>query len=219
PNADSGKRRKHGKTGKRGKHCPRRSRRCVRNCNPSPRGHPMTGKAPPTRHKFRSIWDEIQYLYHKMLFWFYQRQNAGNASRYIPRLESLLRKASPHHEAILGEACWSLIFEVKGQPAKAIPYRENEIRLIRKLMECDAPPEVKYDPGDLSDRLDLLAMLYRNAGDLDRAVALLQESRSLCEKHGLPFDGQDLLKDFLLEKQQATEGRAGPCGGRARSSA
>ena len=54
----------------------------------------------------------------------------------------------------------------------------------------------QYDYSDLSDRLDILASLYAERGDLDRAVDLLQESKRFCESHQIPFDGQDLLDEY-----------------------
>jgi len=39
----------------------------------------MKVKAPPDRRKFASAWDEIGYLYGKLLYWLYQREAAGKA--------------------------------------------------------------------------------------------------------------------------------------------
>jgi hypothetical protein len=124
-------------------------------------------------------------------------------------LEKLLQKASSDHVAILGEECWSLIYEIRGDLAKAIRYRESEIRQIRRLWEASVgtPGEEialrHYGVSDLSDRLDLLAILYHDAGDRDKALRVLQESKQLCEAHGVRFDGKDLLRDYLAEKKRA----------------
>jgi hypothetical protein len=96
-----------------------------------------------------------------------------------------------------------------GELAKAIEHRKNEIGLIRRLHEVsrNTPAEdlmhEQYGYADLSDRLDLLATLYHDAGQLDQALAALQESRQLCETHGIPFDGTDLLREYSSEKGPA----------------
>lgn len=167
----------------------------------------MKTKTPPLRRRFAGAWDEIEYLYDKLLFWFHQRENPGKAVRYGERLSRLLSKADPKHEAILGEECWSLIHEARGDLTKAIEFRENEIRLMRRLHELvrDTPGEATAMEGrgheDLSDRLDLLAALYHANGELDRAIGVLKESRAICARHGIRFDGGDLLADYLREKR------------------
>jgi hypothetical protein len=168
----------------------------------------MASESPPTRRKFAHAWDEIKYLYSKLLYWLYEKQDRHHALRFCDRLEKLLQTASPDHQAILGEECWSLIYEAKDDLAKAIHYRESEIKQIKRLWEISigTPSEdialQGYGPSDLSDRYDLLAILYRDAGDLDKVISLLQESKQLCEAHGIRFDGKDLLRDYLAEKKQ-----------------
>jgi hypothetical protein len=108
----------------------------------------------------------------------------------------------------LGEAAWSLLYEVKRDLRRAIVCRESEIKLIHRLWEISpgTPREESvlknYGPSDLSDRYDLLAILYHDVGDLDKAIAVLRESKNLCEFHGIRFDGQDLLGAYLAEKEQ-----------------
>lgn len=36
---------------------------------------------------------------------------------------------------------------------------------------------------------------------LERAIALLRESKQLCRNHGIEFDGQDILEEYLAEKR------------------
>src|SRR5205807_9901090 len=120
--------------------------------------------------------------------------NPKVARPFALRLERLLKKASPHHETILGEECWSLIYELKGNYKKAIRYRENEIRLIERLQELargKANGQVilgRYDYADLCDRLELLAVLYHRAGNLDKAVTVLQECEELSRRSKISFD-------------------------------
>ena len=167
----------------------------------------MKTKPPPVRRRFVNEWDEIGYLYDKLLYWLYQREDAVKARPYAGRLQRLLPNADPDHEAILGEECWSLVYETEGNYVGAIKHRENEIRLIRRLHELvriapNAAAAIEgYDYADLSDRLDLLAMLYHDVGHLDNAVATLKESQKLCEEQGLDFDGEDLLDEYLEEMQ------------------
>jgi tetratricopeptide (TPR) repeat protein len=168
----------------------------------------MPSECPPSRRKFHHEWDAVEYFYHKILYWFYQRQDRGSALRFCDQLEKRLQSTSSSHEAILGEAAWSLLWEVKGNLPKAIKYRESEIKLIKRLWEISlgTPGEdiafERYDASDLSDRLDLLATLYHDAGNLDKAISILRESERFCKAHRIRFDGQDLLRDYLAEKKR-----------------
>lgn len=171
----------------------------------------MKAKPPLKRRRFTNDWDEVEYLYQKLLYWLYERHDAAKAGTYAGRLERLLNVIDPAHESILGEECWSLICEARGDIPKAIEHRENEIRLMRRLHElsCASGKESlalegrDYDA--LSDRLDLLATLYHDRGDLPRAIVLLRESKQLCESHGIEFDGQDLLEEYSTEKNRSQE--------------
>ncbi|MGA7497752.1 MAG: hypothetical protein WBX00_13595, partial [Isosphaeraceae bacterium] len=95
---------------------------------------------------------------------------------------------------------------------EAIRRRECEIRKILELhsLACGKPGWAyvfrQYDYGDVSDRLDLLASLYANVGDWERAIATLRESKAYCDGHGIPFDGQDLLDEFEQERASPERG-------------
>jgi hypothetical protein len=160
--------------------------------------------------KFADEWDEIGYLYDKLLYWLYRRENVRNARRYAGRLEGLLPKADPGHGAIFGEECRSLVYEAKGDLGRAIEHRENEVRLIRRLHELSRnKPYEKlalkgYGIADLSDRLNLLATLYHDRGRLAKAIATLQESKKLCERLGVKFDGEDVLEEYRKERGTGT---------------
>jgi tetratricopeptide (TPR) repeat protein len=174
----------------------------------------MKDKPPPDRRTFANEWDEISYLHDKLLYWLYQRADPRKARLYAPRLERLLAAAAPNHDAILGEECWSLVHEAKGELASAIESRKNEIRLIRRLYQLSrgAPHEEvalrDYGYDDLSDRLDLLAVLYHDSGDLDKAIKTLQESKRLCQEHDIEFDSGDMLQDYMEEKRNARQATA-----------
>jgi hypothetical protein len=174
----------------------------------------MKPDPPPNKRKFPAEWDEIGYLYDKLLYWLYQRADVGKARPFAERLERLLSRVASNHEAIFGEECWSLVYEAKRDYPKAIEHRENEIRLIRRLhnIAADAPHKElvlrDYGYGDLSDRLDLLATLYHDSGDSGKALTILHESRQVCENSGIKFDGEELLQEYLEEKVACCTGNA-----------
>ena len=180
----------------------------------------MKVKPKKVRRKFADEWDEVGYLYDKLLFWLYQKADAKKACPFAERLKLLLPKVTPEHEGIFGEECWSLLHEAKGDLPKAIQRRENEIRLIRRVHEIsrntahEAIVLKQYGYDDLSDRLDLLALLYHDHGKLDKAIATLQESKRLCRKHGVKFDAEDILQEYLEENEgsQVEECRNGTYG-------
>lgn len=165
----------------------------------------MKTKTIQSRRKFRGAWDEIDYLYMKILHWFYDQEDRRKALPYCARLQALLERTPDAHEAIFGEECWSLICEVRGDLTAAIAYREREIELMKRLLRIAAKsPHRDYicrdrDYSDLSDRLDLLAILYHDTGDLGKAIQVLKDSRQLCRRHGIRFDGADLLRDYRVE--------------------
>lgn len=165
----------------------------------------MKQTATRTRRTFQGEWDEIDYLYMKILHWFYDRGDRRKALSYSARLEALLERTPDAHEAIFGEECWSLVCEIQGDLPRAIAYREREIELIKLLHRhaVNTPGRdfvwKNYDYSDLSDRLDLLAILYHDVGDLDKAIQVLKDSRRFCRRHGIPFDGEDLLSDYRAE--------------------
>ena len=108
-------------------------------------------------------------------------------------------------EAILGAECWSLICEVRGDLAGAIAHREREIELIKRLHRISVNTPGRdfalqgYDYSDWSDRYDLLAILYHDAGDIAKAIQVLKDSRRLCQRHGIAFDGAAQLREYLAE--------------------
>ena len=122
-------------------------------------------------------------------------------------MEAALARRSDYAGSIRAEEIRSLIAELQGDLAEAIHRRENEIEGIRQLHRLveDKPGRDfvlrQYDCSDLSDRLDILATLYAEQGNLDRAVDLLHESRQFCESHQIPFDGQDLLDEYEMARR------------------
>lgn len=166
----------------------------------------MKVNPPPDRRKFANAWDEIRHLYDKLLFWLYQREDAGKARPYAQRLKNLLLVEAPNGEVIFAEECWSLVYETMGDLTSAIKHREKEIRLIRRLHDIAGNLPNKnlarrdYEFEDLSDRLDLLATLYHDSGKLNKAITILQESKQLCDAHEIKFDGEVLLREYVAER-------------------
>ena len=52
----------------------------------------MKTKPPADRHAFASDWDQIGYVYDKLLYWLYQRNDARKARQFAIRLDRLLAK-------------------------------------------------------------------------------------------------------------------------------
>jgi tetratricopeptide (TPR) repeat protein len=162
----------------------------------------MKFETPSDQRKFAHVSEEMGYLYDKLVYWLYQRQDVPRARTFADRLASVLRSSGPEMETIFAEECRSLVYEAKGNLAKAIEHRENEIRLIRRLHQLELHRATahfvlsQYSYVDLGDRLDLLAVLYHGRGNLEKAISTLQESKELCEKNNVKFDGQDLLRSI-----------------------
>jgi hypothetical protein len=97
------------------------------------------------------------------------------------------------------------------QLSGAIEHRREEIRLIRRLHKLAQGQDAasadfilgQYGPADLRDRLYLLAKLYREADNLTKAIAALEESRTLCQASGIKFEQKDLLRKYLREASAA----------------
>ena len=49
-------------------------------------------------------------------------------------------------------------------------------------------------------------LLYDQAGDTRKAVRLLEESKEYCRRHGIPFDGQDVLDELSADLKPAAGG-------------
>jgi hypothetical protein len=183
----------------------------------------MKTKPPRDRRKFANEWDEIEYLRDKLLYWLHGRAAAEKARPFADRLAQLLPKADPNREAILGEECWSLVCEAKGDLPDAIQHRANEICLIRRLHEIsrNAPYEAfalqGYGHDILRDHLVLLARLYHAARQPDRALATLGEAKRVCQQHGIAFGADDLMQECQKEKQATANGRPGNGRGQRRA--
>jgi hypothetical protein len=180
------------------------------------KARPQRGKETPARPRSQppNEADDIEALYSELLHLFYDREDREQAEKLARRLEAALAAPPDIAGSIRAEEVRSLLAELRGDFAEAARSREAEIRKILELhlLSINTPnwPFVfrQYDYSDLSDRLDLLAILYAEQGDLERAVATLLESKQLCEAHQVPFDGKDLLRDFEKARANGERGRS-----------
>jgi hypothetical protein len=153
-----------------------------------------------------ATWKQVDHLYKKILQLFYEKGSRARALTHADRFNDLLSRLASGHDSVFGEECWSLLFELRGDLPAAIRHREREVELILKLWEVSADTPgmsvVLQDYGveDLADRFDILATLYHEAGELDRAIVTLTSSKWLCESFKVPFEGEEPLQDYLYEK-------------------
>jgi hypothetical protein len=144
----------------------------------------------------------LKKLHLELLTALYEDEDIERARSIGDRLEVLLSKNAKFAGSILIDEIHSLIAESRGDWGEAIRCREREIRKILELHNLattkqDRPYVLgQYDHSDVSDRLDLLAMLYADQGDLGQAVETLKDSRSYCSAHDVSFDGHELLNDL-----------------------
>jgi hypothetical protein len=151
---------------------------------------------------------DLDSLYLEFVKHYYENNDRERAAPLARQLESLLADSPEYADTIKAEEICSLIAQFRGNLSAAIQSREAEIRKILELhaLSVNTPGweyvSRKYDFDDVSDRLDLLAILYDEQGELDRAIAVLMESKQYCESHKIPFDAPDLLDE--LEQVRAT---------------
>jgi hypothetical protein len=173
-------------------------------------------KPKPTANGAKPVntWEQISHLYDGLIYWLYERQNAHRARSYADRLEQALARNQTEAGAIFAEECRSLIYEAKGDWKQAIKHREKEIGLIRRL-HARARNTLneryvfrQYSYADLRDRFELLAMLYRDSDDMDKAVATLQRAKQFCKKHGVKFTAETILREYQEDKQISQHGKS-----------
>lgn len=150
--------------------------------------------------------ESVESLYVELVRLFYEEGDREGADLIAARLDAVLAARPDVAESIRGEEIRSIIAELRGDMVQAIRSREAEIRKILELHSTTRHTphwefvSRRYDDGDVSDRLDLLAVLYDEHGDTPRAIATLRESKHYCEQHGIPFDGQDVLDELQAER-------------------
>jgi hypothetical protein len=152
---------------------------------------------------------DVETLYLKLLKRYYEEGDREKAKPLADEIEALLAASPVEAHSIRGEEIRSIIADLRGNLAAAIQSREAEIRKILELQTrtLNTPHwsfiSQHYGFSDVSDRLDLLAILYDQSGELDRAIATLQESKDYCALHSIEFDAQDLLTELLQSRSAA----------------
>ena len=161
--------------------------------------------------KSLTVADRIESLYLALLRSFYGQADRKQARRVAAKLCEAMADSPEFDDSIRAEEIRSLVAELRGDLAAAVQSREAEIRKILELhsLAINTPGWQRvlqiYDFSDISDRLDLLAILYDQSGDLDRAILTLRESKHFCEAHKISFDGHDLLDE--LERARELSGQ------------
>ena len=162
----------------------------------------MTRKTNSVLEKSVGDANEIDALYVEFLKRFYDQGNRHRAETIAVRLDNLLAASTEFADSIRGEEIRALIAELREDYHEAIRCGEAEIRKILELHTLAVNTSSweyvadQYDFSDVSDRLDLLAILHDRQGDTQRAIATLRESRQYCNSHQIPFDGRDLLAEL-----------------------
>lgn len=177
-----------------------------------------------TKHEHRAAAeaDPVEDLYFEFLDVFYGEQNYVASERVAKRLEKAVAECPEENESIRGEEIRSLIAELRGDFQTAISSREAEIRKIFELhsISINTPGWDYvfsiYDFRDISDRLDLLALLYGHQGELDRALAVMEESKLFCKAHKIRFDGKDILDELEEAQRMEANNRSRPTRSRPR---
>jgi hypothetical protein len=150
---------------------------------------------------------EFDKLYVEFLKHIYDDGDHVRAKKLGARLQDALSASAELAASIRGDEIRSLLAELHGDYTDAIHSREAEIRKILELhtLAVNTPSWAyvasQYDCSDVSDRLDLLAVLYDRLGDTERAISTLLESRQYCQSHHIDFDGQDMLDELELVRQ------------------
>ena len=91
-------------------------------------------RVPRSKRRFRTNWEEIQYLCGKMHFWIHCRKSArSRAERFAGRLADRVSEVDPNSEAILLHEAKALLAEFLGDLETAIKFRSREIAAMKRL--------------------------------------------------------------------------------------
>ena len=157
-------------------------------------------------------WPQAVGLYQSLLRHFYARNDTAKAAPLALRLLRALDRLDPKAKSLPGNEYRAVIAEVDGDYPSAVAYRVRELRMLDRLARSGQLPTVGLTWSDLADRLDLLAIAYQNAGQLDRAWAAIERSERLCTEHDLEFEGRaikDSLARAIRRKEKLTPSARG----------
>lgn len=150
---------------------------------------------------------DLDALYHEFLEAFYSAEDFVMARDLAARIELKLVERPDLAESIRGDELRSLLAELDGNIELAIEKRQSEIRRIFELhSQAQGTPGWdyvfrQYNYRDVGDRMDLLANLHAQAGDYEEAINVLNDSRNFCETHQIPFDGDDLMREYTEKRR------------------
>ena len=151
-------------------------------------------KRPRKQSTFSSTGSELNYLNDWISYWWHQRLDQAKALQLCDRFEELLIPQGRDDGSLALQEHWGLLHEVRGNLDQAIWHREREIALLNRLFEI-SDPIGEIDHKYLANRLGGLAELYKQNGDLDKAVQALGTAKELAKAHKFHFYWQDLLDE------------------------
>ena len=159
---------------------------------------------------------DIEPLYLDFTRFLYEETDLEKAREVANKLQRELDSRPDLADSIRGHEIHSLLAELEGNLPEAIRWRESEIRKILELHSIAWGKPAwryvlrQYDHSDVSDRLDLLAGLYAELGEFERALATLAESKDYCNSHDIAFDGQDLVDEFAQKMRLTRSAQLSP---------
>jgi tetratricopeptide (TPR) repeat protein len=151
---------------------------------------------PEDRDSFIHEWDEIKYLNEKMDYWFTYRQDKEKAKQFYEKLKKIVLENDEQKESILGVDSLLMLARFEGNIEKEIYYNKLSINLVTKLLNLGEAVD-PYTWEDVLDSMELLATLYEENGQRDKALAIVEECFELSKKHNLHFDEEGLKKTIL----------------------
>src|SRR5687768_4318827 len=142
-------------------------------------------KHPRMRRTFLNAGDERNYLADVIKFLAATaRLRERAAAGYLRRLEASLKAEGPDDGSILLQEYWALLYEARGDVARAIPHREREVELIERLFEIGGPVEsmvagYSIDHAFLAREMRILHGHYLARGERRKAALLLRRIEAI----------------------------------------
>jgi len=137
-------------------------------------------------------WPLAAELYHRLLDLFYSQESKARAVPVAFRLLRMLDKLDPNSDTLLTLAARAVIAELDGDLTEAIHYRQRELAVMDQLIAKRQLEAADLTYADYADRLDLIANLALELGDLEAAEMAIERSVAFCRKHRVKFDGADI---------------------------
>jgi len=131
------------------------------------------------RKKAGNAWGQLEAICRKVHAALYERRDKISARRYRRRLEQALAQLPENDIAILREEGIALLHELRSENALAIPHREREIQLMKRLHES-VKRSVKN--GDYEAETGHSILAGRDANVLKERRAILQSLQQQAEK-------------------------------------